>query len=64
MFKFLKKNRRQVPTKEKKKALWVDQELHSEITALADFKQMKIKDLVSNILKKAVREEIERGEFK
>ena len=61
MFKFLKKNRRQMPTKEKKKALWVNQTLHNEILALADFKQMKIQDLVSNLLHKAIREEKDNG---
>ena len=61
MFKFLKKNRRQMPTQEKKKALWVNQTLHNEILALADFKQMKIQDLVSNLLHKAIREEKDNG---
>ena len=61
MFKFLKKNRRQMQTQEKKKALWVNQTLHNEILALADFKQMKIQDLVSNLLHKAIREEKDNG---
>ena len=50
-----------MPTQEKKKALWVNQTLHNEILALADFKQMKIQDLVSNLLHKAIREEKDNG---
>ena len=48
--------------KESKKALWIDEELHQEVRALADFKQQKIKDLTSNILRKAIREEKEHVE--
>ena len=48
--------------KEPKKALWIDEELHQEVRALADFKQQKIKDLISNMLRKALREEKERVE--
>lgn len=61
MFEFIKniKKKKQMP--EKKKALWIDETLHAEILALSDYKQMKIKDLVSNILRKAIREEKENG---
>ena len=57
------KNKPSERIKTKSKALWVDEELHDNILALAAFKQKKIQDLVSNMLRKAIRDEIDKHEF-
>jgi hypothetical protein len=50
------------PTAEPQKPLWVDESLHLQVKALADFERRSIKSVVEHMIKKQLRVAAEKND--